>query len=365
MGLKVLFCWSDISGYMAACWRSLAQHDNINLFVIAFQAKTETAFHENLMKGIPCKLLTLEERNTFSYIERLVLQFSPDVLVLSGWLHPPYRKLSFLSALRHVPCIMGMDTPWQDTWKQKLAPFLLSRYLQRMSKIVVTGERSWTYAKKLGVPSEKINKGLYGIDYKPLETLWQQRRNLAHLKHQSWPRSFLFLGRYSTVKGVDLLISAYQSYRQSVADPWDLICCGQGSLEYLLQDKPGIYNRGFIQPDDLPQIWQQAGIFILPSRFDPWPLALVEAGAAGLPLLCTDACGSAVEVVRQGYNGWIVATGRINSLTQALAHIHYQTEAGQLDLALWGQRSQSLAYPYSADIWAEYWLSLLNSTAKA
>jgi hypothetical protein len=70
-------------------------------------------------------------------------------------------------------------------------------------------------------------------------------------------------------------------------------------------------------------------------------------------------------VVRQGYNGWIVATGRINSLTQALAHIHYQTEAGQLDLALWGQRSQSLAYPYSADIWAEYWLSLLNSTAKA
>src|SRR4051812_29726203 len=35
--MNVVFCWSDISGYMAACWRALAAIEDVRLFVIAFE----------------------------------------------------------------------------------------------------------------------------------------------------------------------------------------------------------------------------------------------------------------------------------------------------------------------------------------
>ncbi|MEY3403170.1 MAG: hypothetical protein RLZZ86_2786, partial [Cyanobacteriota bacterium] len=88
---KVLVCWSDISGYMTACWRALQAIPEIEVFVIAFQARTQTAFADELMQGIPHRLLDLQERDKPELIEQLVSQQNPDVLVLCGWFHSPYR----------------------------------------------------------------------------------------------------------------------------------------------------------------------------------------------------------------------------------------------------------------------------------
>ncbi|MBL1200348.1 MAG: glycosyltransferase family 4 protein [Nostoc sp. GBBB01] len=351
MALKVVFCWTDISGYMAACWRALHQTLEVDVFVIAFQARTETAFSDQLMQGIPCRLLNLQERQDAALIKDLVLAQSPDVLVLCGWLHKPYRQLAFASQFQEVGLVMTMDTPWWGVWKQYLTRWVLSSYLKRIDTIVVAGERSWQYASRLGIDSANIVRGVYGIDYDAWFPLWKQR-----LQSQ-WPRSFLFVGRYVAVKSVDILVEAYQIYRSQVSDPWILICCGQGSLESTLQDKPGIENRGFLQPKEMQTVWQSAGAFILPSRFDPWPLALVEAAAAGLPIICTDVCGSAVEVIRPWYNGMIVPQENPQVLAKAMLtlHTHYH------ELPTWGERSQQLAAPYAANIWATRWQELLHN----
>ena len=57
-------------------------------------------------------------------------------------------------------------------------------------------------------------------------------------------------------------------------------------------------DRGFVQPADQAAIWAEHGAFALASRYDPWPLVIVEACAAGLPVIHSEACGSAVELVR-------------------------------------------------------------------
>lgn len=350
MAIKVVFCWADISGYMAACWRALQALPDIEIFVIAFQAKTETAFAEKIMQGIPCKLLDLEERQNADLVKRLVLAQSPSVLVLCGWLHRPYRELAFAADFLKTKLIMTMDTPWSGTLKQQIAPLLLSTYLQRMDHVVVTGERSWQYALRLGIDTEKIMRGLYGIDYEAWSPLLEQRLQ------KDWPKSFLFVGRYVPVKAVDILVEAYQIYRSQVTNPWQLVCCGQGILESLLQGKADIVNRGFLQPEEMQPVWQSAGAFILPSRFDPWPLALVEAAAAGLPILCTDICGSAVEVVRPWYNGLIVPKENSKALANAMLNLHQH----YAELPTWGQRSQHLAAPYASDIWAIQWEKLIH-----
>lgn len=335
---------------MAACWRALSALPEIDLFVIAFQAKTETAFNQELMVDVPCYLLDLDERQDSAQIQSLVTAHQPDVVVVCGWLHRPYQFLTTDPALKTVPLIMGMDTPWWGTPKQRLAPLLLRPYLNRMAQVVVTGERSWQYARRLGIPLNRIYPGLYGIDYDTWAPLLKQR--LA----QPWPQSFLFLGRYIAAKGIDTLVTAYQQYRAQVTEPWALVCCGQGPLAPLLK-QPGIVDRGFVQPIDLQTIWQQTGAFVLPSRFDPWPLALLEAAAAGLPVICTQACGSAVEVIRQAYNGLIVPPDDPLALAQAMVALHHS----YADLPIWGQRGQTLARPYGADLWAQRWSTLLST----
>lgn len=350
MTINIVFCWSDISGYMAACWRSLQQQSGINLKVIAFQARTTTAFSDELMHDIPCDLLNLEERSNLQLIKQSVLAANPDVIVLCGWFHAPYRQLAFAPELRSVRFVMGMDTPWRGTWKQHLAPWALRSYLRRIERVVVTGERSWQYARRLSIAPHAIRRGLYGIDYSTWAKLYAARCQ------QPWPRSFLFVGRYAKVKAIDVLVAAYSQYRGQVTDPWPLVCCGKGDLASRLNTQPGIENRGFVQPSEMQDIWRNAGAFLLPSRFDPWPLALVEAAAAGLPVVCTNACGSAVEVVRPWYNGLVVAEGNVTALANALLTLHHHAAA----LPQWGARSQQLAAPYAAEVWTRRWMALLQ-----
>lgn len=335
---------------MAASWRALHDLPNVEVFVVAFQARTQTAFADELMSGIPSRLLSLEERHNYALIENILIEAQPDVIVLCGWFHPPYRQLATASAFKNCSFVMGMDTPWRGRWKQKLAPLLLQNFLKKMDLVVVTGERSWQYAYRLGIPSEKIRQGMYAIDYQSWFPLWQERQNAP------WPRSLLFVGRYVQEKGVDILVEAYRQYREKVSNPWSLICCGKGELEKQLQNEPGINNLGFVQPHQMQPIWQNAGTFILPSRFDPWPLALVEAAAAGLPVICTDVCGSAVEVIRSEYNGIIIPANNAQTLARALVAL----DENYLSLPEWGKRAKQFAAPYDAKLWAMRWRAWLQ-----
>ena len=336
---------------MATCWKHLQQQPDINLTVIAFQACTNTAFANDLMDGITHRLLSPEDRHSFPLIKQAILDAKPHIVVLCGWLHPPYRQLTTDPDFAQVKFVMGMDTPWQGTLKQHLAPLVLRRYLSQLDQVVVTGERSWQYACRLGIAPDRIQPGLYGIDYETWQPLLAQRLT------EPWPKSFLFIGRYVAVKGIDLLVTAYQQYRTQVHDPWDLVCCGQGQLAPLLQNQIGILNQGFVQPTKLSSIWRHAGALILPSRFDPWPLVLLEAAAAGLPVICTQACGSAVEVIRHDYNGLNVPPEQPDALTRAMVTLHHRYS----DLPTWGQRSQTLAKPYAASLWAQRWTRQLTA----
>lgn len=348
---KIVFCWPDISGYMAACWKTLHQRAGIEVCVIAFEPRAETGFSNQLMQGIPNILLDAQDRHNFALVKQAVLAQQPDVVYLGGWWHKPYRQLAFAAELKNTPLLMGMDTPWRGTLRQFVGTWLLRPYLNRIHRIIVTGERSWQYARRLGKSSAHIMRGYCGVDYDAWAPLWQQRQQAG------WPRAFLFAGSYAPVKAIDVLVEGYQRYRGLAAtEPWPLMCCGRGPLETYFEGVMGIDNRGFVQPQNMHAVWLQAGAFVLASRSDSWPLVLVEAAAAGLPIVCTDVCGSSVEVVRPLYNGLIIPPEDPEALAQALLHIHHRYD----DLPAWGARAQQLAAPFSAEFWADRWQALLT-----
>lgn len=349
--IRVAFCWTNISGYMAACWRAMAARGEVDLRVMAYRVGSDSnsEFSDAIMEGIPCRLLDQRERLDAGLIEAWVVEQDPDVIVTTGWWQKNYRRLVKSPKLKGKAFITGLDSPWR-TPLQYINRIRVGGYMRRLDRVVVSGERAWQHARNIGVPEHRIGRGQYGVDWMALGPVESARAAGA------WPRRFLFAGRYVREKGIDVLLSGYAAYRKSVDDPWPLDCCGMGPLAAQLQGVAGVTDLGFVQPGDMATRWQAAGAFVIPSRFDPWPLALVEAASAGLPIIGSEACGSAVEVLRQDYNGLRIPTGNARAFADALLAMHRR----HADLPLWGKRSRGLAAPYSAETWAQRWLGHLE-----
>ena len=309
------------------------------------------------MDGIECVLLDERERTDAVRIAEIVADWKPNVLVLSGWAVPGYVRLVDHPALRQTRRVMTMDNPFRGDWRQRLGAFRLASYLRKMDNILLPGERAWQLANYWRVPQGRIFRGLYGVDCRRLTPLHTKR--VAH--PDGWPKAFLFVGQLEPRKGIDLLLAGYRDYSRQVCDPWPLRCCGMGACEEAVRSTPGVEHLGFVQPAQIPDVFLSHGVFILPSRYDAWPLVLVEACAAGLPVVCSEACGSAVEVVRPHYNGLLCPTGSSSALTDAMRWIHEHHHL----LPEWGARAMQLAAPYSAECWAERFVAMIESPVRS
>src|SRR5690606_12298285 len=97
------------------------------------------------------------------------------------------------------------------------------------------------------------------------------------------PRRFLFVGRLVPDKGVDVLAAAYRAYRAAAEDPWPLLVRGVGPRADELAGLEGVEMLGFVQPPDLPAVFERAGCLVLPSRHEPWAGVVHAAGSARPP----------------------------------------------------------------------------------
>jgi glycosyltransferase involved in cell wall biosynthesis len=339
---------------MACCFRALAAHPGIELLVVADQPECERAragFKSDVFTGINARLLAPGERERGAVAE-IVTGFRPDIVSLPGWGRRNYRRLAFNPKLKTAKFLMAMDTPRLDTWRQRLGRHWFRRYFARISKVAVIGERAFQCAKLLGFAERQICRGMYGIDYDG----FSQAHHLRTSQRGGWPRRFLFTGRYHPTKAVDVLLRAYMFYRESVKEAWPLTTCGSGPLESAINATPGVENLGFVQPAEQRDVYARHGVFVLASRFDPWPLAVVEACAAGMPVVCTEACGSAVELVRPYYNGLMAPTEDAGALAGAMRYMHNH----YAELPEMGRRGMALAAPFGADIWARRWVEMMD-----
>lgn len=354
--MRIVFCWPIPSGYMAACWRELAARPGVAVLVVAFDHLKDchTEFrNDELLRDVPHRLLSGPEQKNARLIHDLVADFGPDVVCVSGWGHAPYRALARSAALGQCRFVMAMDNPRRYDLRQALGRWLLRPFVRRMDRVFVTGERCWQLARYLGAREECIGRGTtYGVDWAGLSPAYEQRMRRC----DGWPRRFLFVGRYAPIKGVPVLLDAYRRYRGTVRDPWPLATCGSGPLKGALQGEDGIEDLGFRQPSELLAVMASSGVFVLPSLHDPWPLALVEHCAAGLPVICSEACGSAVELVRPRHNGLFVATGNEQALADAMVWMHEHYER----LPEMGRISLTNASAYSAQNWADRVLAALG-----
>jgi len=344
--MNVIIFWTGVTPTMTACWRALAAMPGVQLKVfVELTRQGQTAYrHTELLEGIDCFVRFDDEPLDKEALRREIAAAHPSVMLVLGWRCRMNRFAVECPAFASVPKLFAFDMTFAWKLRKVLARFVLRRYVRRFVGAVVTGERSSLYASYLGFSETRIEKGLFGMDIAPSTEAHHRR-----MAQPAYPRRFIYVGRYSREKRLDLLVAAYKQYRKSVPDPWGLTCCGMGSEAGLLRGVEGISDLGFVQPAAMLDEFAKHGALVIVSDYDPWPMVVAEAIAAGLPVICTDACGSSVELVRSYFNGRVCGTGDKASIAEAMQWIH----AHEPELPTMAARGLPLVAPYAKEAWAE------------
>lgn len=344
--MKVAIFWTGVTATMTAAYREFAAIPGVQLRVfIELSGKANAAYDiTELLSGLDAAVCRADGPFDAESLVENVASFRPDVMLVLGWRSRMCRTAAESLRLASVPKIFAFDMPFALTPRKLFARFVLRRYLRRFAAAFVTGERAATYARYLGFSDGQIEAGLFGMDSDP----WLAART-ARPEADRHPGQFLYVGRYVWEKRLDVLVAAYAMYRSRVREPWGLTCAGMGPHKTLLADQPGITDLGFVQPGALPAVFARHGCLVMASDYDPWPMAITEALASGMPVVCSAACGSHVELVRSYFNGRVVGTGDPVSLSEGLEWAH----AHAADLAAISPRCVAAAAAYSASAWAE------------
>lgn len=338
---RIAVLYSRLSDYIAACLKTLKEQFSVEVLVFRRQQGKEAPFDERYFEWIDA-LYTKDDYDGQGILS-IVQQFDPQAVLMSGWMDSAYLDVARNLRKGGTLVIAGSDSQWRGTARQHFGSLVAPWFLHSAIDVMwVTGERQRQLAKRLGYRGSNCWSGFYACNW--------DRFAIAY--HAAGPRSkrFLYVGRYVQVKGIEVLVEAYAKYRQQVKDPWELHCVGTGAYRDLLRGQKGVRDRGFVQPDDLPDLMAEAGAFVLPSHWEPWGVVVQEAAAAGLPLLCSEACGAAVHLLQDGYNGLSFETGNADHLADCMLQLASVDEA---EFAAMRQRSYNLSKQFTPMLWAQ------------
>lgn len=246
------------------------------------------------------KITVLQPHLMGSKIAAMVMKLLKPSLIIIPYEHGELLggKLSYRVVMRLLAMCSTGFIACANTAAQKLAQYI---YVNTPVKVVLNA-----------IPSDVIE--------------------LRKQKHTSKIVNVLFIGRLSTIKGINHLLTALALIKTEV--PFKLTLVGDGPQKQDLQKLASKLNIdhlvefvGFIPRPGLAKYLEPADIFVLPSLYEALPMVILEAIAVGIPVIASDLPG--IRELLNENNSILVEPGSPHLLATALTKLLEDPEYAQ------------------------------------
>ncbi|HMP16484.1 MAG TPA: glycosyltransferase family 4 protein [Gemmatales bacterium] len=223
---------------------------------------------------------------------------------------------------------------------------------------------------RLGAFPERIHQIPNGVHVSDLSTPVNRPDTLPSTLQTG--RFHLFLGRLAHRKGVDVLLHAISLLQNQGQAPWSLAIGGDGperdALQQLAQKlglQANTHFLGKVQGDTKRWLLQNAACIIMPTReWEALPMVLLEAHAAGCPVIASDAPGL-LGLVEEGVTGWVVPRDNHITLAERIQFVQHLSHQQRQHVGLQGkQKSHQFNWPYIAQQHVSLFERLLHMPRK-
>lgn len=332
---KVLFLYTTPANYLYRCLKHLSLLPKVEIQVVFKNSSPLSLDIES--ENHP--FVSATKPQDFKELLHLCLNFEPNIIFISGWMDRDYLQIGSIFRKNGISIIGLSDTPLKKNIRQYIGKWYARWFLQNIfSAFWVSGQRAEDLIRYLGWTNIPVFQGFYSADHGVFSP--------SYIQHKT--PSFLFVGRLDKIKGIEILISAYQWYRSIVRNPWSLKIAGTGPLQNTLPNSAGIQYLGHLSYSKLATIYNQSACFILPSLHEPWGVVIHEAASAGLPLILSINCGAKERFLKPNVNGWIWENRDFKSLGALMTKVHFTSPS---KLKLYGKRSYQLSLGISTQQW--------------
>ena len=237
-----------------------------------------------------------------------------DLWIIGGYSDLTAQLLILLCRILRIPYVVMFDgiSPNKIEAKENKIKFAWKKFLVKgCFAFLGNGTVGKLYAKKLGIPDEKIYNQYLTIDINHFLNLLDEKDKIRSKIRQNLGITenglvLLYVGRLIELKGIQDLIEAYSEIKEKYNDIY-LVIVGFGvyeeALKKMSKDVKGIFFVGHIDYPKIHEYYFSSDILVLPTYDDPWGLVVNEAMACGLPLITTAAAGANLDLVKD--NGYV------------------------------------------------------------
>jgi len=203
------------------------------------------------------------------------------------------------------------------------------RLLRDASKVIALTQVEAEQYKRMSVPEEKIAIIPNGIDLSeyaelPPKGSFKRKFNIPEDR-----KIILYLGRIHKTKGIDFLVKAYAhliketNFRDAVlviAGPDDGYLSEVKSLVHDLSVSDSVLFAGPLYGEDKLAAYVDSEVYVLPSRYETFPMTILEAYACGKPIV-TSRVGGLKDLVKNGETGLLFEPGNVKQLARSIFNL--------------------------------------------
>lgn len=275
-------------------------------------------------------------------------QLKPDVVCLNGYAFPLSLSALQWSIENQVPTVVCSESNEFDAPRNPLREWIKGRIVRLCDAGLAGGSPQAQYLNRLGMPADRTFTGYDAVDNNYFQTEAESARACeveVRLRYGLPERYFLAVSRFTEKKNLARLIQAYGRYRQQaegegLEEIWDLVILGDGPLYQdlcSLRDGLGletsIHFAGAKPYAEVPAFYGLAEAFIHASTTEQWGLVVNEAMAAGMPVLVSNRCGCASDLVEDGVNGFSFDPYDIEQIAGRMLELNLMPVWWRLELA--------------------------------